>query len=185
MPLAPGHKTLISNRHSAAKRGRVHFCGRRNLSNRLQAAETTTRSIGTEADIRTVVNLERAMAHEIGLDYTDLVRLETVIVGLASGALQREQECTVTLRRVERPYPPHGNGPAPHRQLGLEVIVKDHDLGVADLAGALAGNGDAAAGPGPIAFLPQLADEFAIDSLNGRGMRVRVCQWAPAARPQP
>ncbi len=120
------------------------------------------------------------MATKIGFEYTDQIRLETLIVEMISHAFREGNEGTVTLRCVERTSLPGGEP-----QLGLEIMVGDDNSGAVDLAKILAGKESAWNDRGTnVSSVRQLADEFAIDSVTGRGMRMYVRKWArPNAAP--
>lgn len=128
-----------------------------------------------EADIYAAVGLARLMAGQLGFERSDQVQLETIIIELASHALRHAGCSTLVLRCVEREHPNF----LPGRQPGLEIVVEEHGSGIVDLARLLAGGeGETAGGNGgQVWSVRHLADEFAIESLDGRGTRTRACKW--------
>ena len=85
----------------------------------------------------------------------------------------------MTLQCLERNGSPKGE-----IQLGLEVTLEDTGPGIADLAQVLADKRDPKLAPSSsgglgvgIPAVRRLADDFSIDSVPGRGTRVRACKW--------
>lgn len=111
------------------------------------------------------------MAHKIGLEPIDQIRLETIIVELTFNALRHGGRATVTLECVER------DGLGGKVQSGLQITVRDHSLHRVDLAKVLAGKRDLS-GTDMRLSVHQLVPEFAIDSVAGHGTRVSVRTWA-------
>jgi serine/threonine-protein kinase RsbT len=138
-----------------------------------------------EAQVYAAISAGREMAIQMGFDRADQTRLETIIAELARNAVRYGGGGALTLQRLER-----DDLPAGEVQLGLQVTVEDRGPGIANLAQVLAGRSEAPhlaasettqAGPGGlgvgIAVVRRLADEFAIESMPGRGTRVRACKW--------
>jgi serine/threonine-protein kinase RsbT len=147
-----------------------------NQTIQMTVRENVALPVRDEADIHTAVALGRMMATRIGFAYTDQIRLETIIVELTSHALRQGSEGTVTLRCVER------NGlPGGEVQLGLEVVVGDYNSNAVDLAKMLAGKEGVYGEKGAsVSSVRQLADEFVINSMVGRGTRMCVRKWGRA-----
>ena len=138
-----------------------------------------------EAGVYAAISAGREMASQIGFDRADQTRLETIIAELTRNAMRYGGGGTLTLQRLER-----DDLPAGEVQLGLQVTVEDWGPGIANLAQVLAGRSEephpaasetTQAGSGGlgvgIAVVRRLADEFAIESMPGRGTRVRACKW--------
>lgn len=140
----------------------------------LKAEESVTLPLRSRTDIYSAVNLGRAMANQMGFGLSDRIRLEAIVVQLATNILQHESGGTITLRCVERNDSPNGKA-----RLGLEVTVGDDGSEAVDLAKMLARGWDTPAGVGVnVSSVRRLADEFAMDSRVGRGTQMRAFKWA-------
>jgi serine/threonine-protein kinase RsbT len=148
-------------------------------SGELKVKEAVTLPVRSRSDIYTAVNMGRAMANRVGFGPLDQIQLEAIVVQLASNVLQHEGGGTISLRSVERNG--SSNGAA---RFGLEVAAGGGGSDAVDLAQMLSRGWDTPAGVGvSVSSVRQLADEFAMDSLLGRGTRMRAFKWARQSRP--
>lgn len=144
-----------------------------------QAISETWR-VHNEADVYAAISAGRTIGNSMGFEHADQTRLETIIAELARNALRYGGGGTVSLRCVQ------GKNSGKHR-LGLEIVVEDDGPGIANLVDVLAHGpksaGSASNGLGVgLAAVRRLADEFEIESVAGRGTRVRACKWKRVER---
>jgi serine/threonine-protein kinase RsbT len=151
---------------------------------RQQDYETMTETwrVHSEADVYAAIGAGRMMGNKMGFETADQMRLETIIAELARNALRYGGGGTVRLRCVQgKSLGTCG--------LGLEIVVEDDGPGIANLVDVLAnGRSSKSTGSAPgglgvgLAAVRRLADEFEIESVAGRGTRVRACKWKRVER---
>ncbi len=123
--------------------------------------------IRADADIVAARQQGRALAQQIGFAASDLTVIATAISELGRNILQYAGSGEIVLR------PAHASS-----RRGLLVVAQDEGPGIRDVALAVQ---DAYSTSGGLGLgLPgtrRLMDEFAIDSLVGRGTTVTVKKW--------
>lgn len=110
----------------------------------------------------------RELARELGFGVVDQTRLATAVSEIARNAVQYAGKGLVEFRVLE------GD------RVGLEVVVSDEGPGIPDIPRVLAGGYSTAQGFGRgISGARALVDEFTLESIPGKGTRVRMRKWLP------
>jgi serine/threonine-protein kinase RsbT len=123
--------------------------------------------IQVDRDIVTARQQGRALAERLGFDGSDLTCIATAISELGRNILKYAGTGTVILRPVQV-----------GSKQGIVVIAHDEGPGIPDLALALQDGYSTSNGLGlGLPGTRRLVDEFAIDSVVGRGTTVTVKKW--------
>ena len=110
----------------------------------------------------------RELARELGFGVVDQTRLATAVSEIARNAVQYAGKGLVEFRVLEG------------ERVGLEVVVSDEGPGIPDIPRVLAGGYSTAQGFGRgISGARALVDEFTLESIPGKGTRVRMRKWLP------
>ncbi|NMA71835.1 MAG: anti-sigma regulatory factor [Firmicutes bacterium] len=110
----------------------------------------------------------RELARELGFGVVDQTRLATAVSEIARNAVQYAGKGLVEFRVLEG------------ERVGLEVVVSDEGPGIPDIPRVLAGGYSTVQGFGRgISGARALVDEFTLESIPGKGTRVRMRKWLP------
>ena len=125
-------------------------------------------AIGTDMDAKRAVIEAGRIAAQAGLDATAANMVATATSELVQNILKYAGRGMVTLSPVER---------AARR--GVEVEARDQGPGIADLDAALTDHFSSGGTLGlGLPGVRRLMDEFEIENLPGRGLRVVACKWS-------
>jgi len=123
--------------------------------------------LASEADIVAARQKGRLLAAEIGLSASELTVVATVISELARNIVLYARRGQITVRRVER-----------DGRQGIVVIADDEGPGIPDIARAVQDGYSTSGGLGlGLPGVRRLMDEFAVESVVGRGTTVTVTKW--------
>jgi serine/threonine-protein kinase RsbT len=123
--------------------------------------------IATENDVVTVRRNVRQLAHERGLDNFATAGITTAASELARNVFVHARGGTAVIEEV-----------SDVPRIGIRLELRDTGPGIADLDRALAGGFSTARSLGlGLSGSRRLVDEFAIDSVVGRGTVVIVTKW--------
>ncbi len=125
-------------------------------------------AIGNDMDAKRAVIEAGRIAAQAGLDATAANMVATATSELVQNILKYAGRGMVTLSPVER---------AARR--GVEVEARDQGPGIADLDAALTDHFSSGGTLGlGLPGVRRLMDEFEIENLPGRGLRVVACKWS-------
>jgi serine/threonine-protein kinase RsbT len=123
--------------------------------------------VKNEADIVNARVQAKAKAEALGFGYMDQTRIATAVSELARNAFQYGGGGTVVMKSVNK-----------ERKKGIEIVVKDHGLGIRDLELAMKGGYSTGGGLGlGLSGSRRLMDDFEIRSKVGEGTTVIVRKW--------
>jgi serine/threonine-protein kinase RsbT len=110
----------------------------------------------------------RRVAAAAGLDETEACAVAIAVSELAGNVVRHARAPgTVELRPL-----------ADGDRRGVEVVVEDHGVGIADVAAALRDDFSTAGGLGSgLPAVRRLMDEFELESRPGQGTRAKAAKW--------
>jgi serine/threonine-protein kinase RsbT len=125
--------------------------------------------IRSDADIVAARQAARELASRLGFSRTDLTLIATAVSEVARNIVRFADSGEVVVELLERP------------RKGLQVVARDTGPGIADVAQAMADGYSTYHGLGlGLPGARRLMDQFAIDSVVGRGTTVTMTKWCGA-----
>jgi serine/threonine-protein kinase RsbT len=122
----------------------------------------------TEADVVTVRRRAQAIAHDRGLGTFAVAAITTAASELARNVITHGRGGACTLEALSR-----------DGKNGVRMTFRDQGPGIADVPRVLAGGYSTAKSLGlGLSGSRRLVDEFAIDSVAGKGTVVTVIKWS-------
>lgn len=125
--------------------------------------------IQQDVDIYVAIGHGRAMADALGFDAVDRTRIEIAILELTRNLLAHAGGGKLTFEEVFQ-----------NKRKGIAIEATDDGPGISDIEMAMKDGYSTKKTLG--AGLPgvqRLMDEFTIDSIPGKGTRVRAIKWVP------
>ena len=124
--------------------------------------------VATEADVVTVRRRAQGVAHDRGLGTFAVAAITTAASELARNVINHGRGGACTIEALVR-----------DGRNGVRMVFRDAGPGIADLPRVLAGGYSTAKSLGlGLSGSKRLVDEFAIDTVPGKGTVVTVIKWA-------
>ena len=123
--------------------------------------------VSIPSDNAQVVFSARKMLKNIGFDEVRQYLIASAVSELSTNIIRYADQGTIYLTQIRN-----------DDTLGIEIIAQDQGPGIADITQALTENFSSGNGLGlGLPSVKRIMDEFDIQSIQGKGTRIRVVKW--------
>ncbi len=129
--------------------------------------ETLEFEVSVPSDNAQVVFSTRKMLKSMGFDEVRQYLIASAVSELSTNIIRYADKGTIRLNQIR-------NGDT----TGIEIIARDEGPGIADITEALTENYSSGKGLGlGLPSVKRIMDEFDIQSVQGKGTRIRAVKW--------